>query len=460
MKVVICGAGQVGYNLASYLAEEGHHVTVVDHDPHLIERVGEDLDVNAIVGFASDPDILDAANAGDCDLMIAMTRSDEVNMMACQVGHSLFSVPKKIARVREQNYLKPEWANLFSRKHMPIDVIVSPEIIVAEDIYERLSVPGATFASSLAGGKVHLLGVVAEEDCPIVGTPLNQIEALFPHLTFRIIAILRAGETIIAQPDSFVQASDEVFFVVDTAHLKRVMQAFGFDREDARRIVIAGGGNVGEALVRLLKERGRGTQVRLIEQDAERAQYLSEEFGHIVVLNGSSLERDILDQASIAKVDTFIAVTNDDETNILSSLLAKQYGTTRSVTLVNNQAYSPLVGPLGVDAMVSPRAIIAAAVMKHVRRGRIRDIHNLRHGGFAEIIEAEVSENCQIANMTVGDDDIPKEIVIVGMIRDGEFILPKDDDEQIRPGDHTIVLVPQEHAQAVEKLFSVQVDIF
>jgi trk system potassium uptake protein TrkA len=459
MKVLICGAGQVGYNLASYLADEGNNVTVVDQDPELIARVSDDLDVNAIEGFASNPDVLKAAKAGDCDLMIAVTRSDEVNMVACQIGHSLFGIPKKIARIREQAYLQPEWSNLFSRTHMPIDVIISPEIVVAEDIYERLSVPGATFASSLASGAVHLLGAVCNDDCPLVNTTLQQIESLFPNLTFRIMALLRAGKTIIAGPDTYIESGDEVFFVVDTQHLKRVMQAFGFDRAEARRIVIAGGGNVGAGIVRLLKERGRGEHVRLIEQNEKRAQYLSREFGDgVVILNGSSLEKNILEQASISKVDTFIAVTNDDETNILSSLLAKQYGAKRSVTLVNNSAYSPLVGPLGVDAMVSPRAIIVATVMQHIRRGRIRDIHHLRHG-FAEVIEAEVSENCKIANMTPADESIPEEVRIVAIVRDGEVIMPSQQ-EIIRSGDHVIVLSPQEQARAVEKLFSVQVDIF
>lgn len=459
MKVLICGAGQVGYNLAAYLADEGNNVTVVDHDPQLIARVSDDLDVNAVEGFASNPDVLNAAKAGESDLMIAVTRSDEVNMVACQIGHSLFGVPKKIARVREQAYLQPEWSNLFSRTHMPIDVIISPEVVVAEDIYERLSVPGATFASSLAGGAIHLLGAVCDEDCPLVNTPVAELESLFPNLTFRIIALLRAGRTIIAWQDTHIEEGDEIFFIADTHQLKRVMQAFGFDREEARRIVIAGGGNVGSGVVRLMQERKRGEQVRMIEYNPKRAEYLSQEFGDkVVVLNGSALEKAILEQASISKVDTFIAVTNDDETNILSSLLAKQYGAKRSMTLVNNPAYSPLVGPLGVDAMVSPRAIVVAEVMRHIRRGRIRDIHHLRHG-FAEVIEAEVSENCNIANMTPADESIPEDVMIVAIVRDGEIILPNAE-EVIRPGDHVVVLSPQEQARAVEKLFSVQVDIF
>lgn len=459
MKVLICGAGQVGYNIAAYLADEGYDITVVDHDAKLIEQVNADLDVNGIVGFASSPDVLKAANAKGTDLMIAVTRSDEVNMVACQIGHSLFGIPKKIARIREQSYLQPEWANLFSRTHMPIDVIISPEVIVAEDIYNRLNFPGTTFVSSLSDGLMHLLGVVCGEDCPLVATPLQQIELLFPDLKFRIVAILRRGETLIPGPEEHIETGDEVFFVVDTQHLTRTLQAFGFEEEQARRIVIAGGGNVGLGLVKLLRERGRGEQIKLIEFDADRAQVLSEELERgTIVLNGSSLDKDILEQASISKVDNFIAVTNDDETNILSSLLAKQYGATRSITLVNNNAYSPLVGPLGVDVMVSPRAIIVATIMQYVRRGRIKEIHNLRHG-FAEVIEIEVSESSQVANTVLEDIALLDQVMIVAIVRDGEVVFPAATDV-LRANDRVIVIAPQDKVQSVEKLFSVQVDIF
>lgn len=458
MKAIICGAGQVGYSIAAYLSEENNHVTIVDQDPELIARVNEDLDVNGIVGHASNPDTLNQANANEADLLIAVTRSDEVNMIACQIGHSLFGVPKKIARIRQQSYLKPEWANLFSRTHMPIDVIISPENIIAEDIYSRLSVPGTTYATTLAQGAVHLLGLVCYSDCPLVNTPLDQIEALFPDLNFRVVAILRRGVAMTAQESYHIEENDEVFIVVDSSHLKRTMQAFGFLSEEARRIVIAGGGNVGRELVSLLQARGRGEQIKLIEDNPERAQFLSEHIKHAVILQGSALEKDILEQASISRVDTFIASTNHDETNILSSLLAKQYGAKRSITLVSNPAYSPLVGPLGVDCMISPRALLVATVMRHIRRGRIQHIHNLRHG-FAEVIEAEVSESASIANTALSDLDLPDNVVVAAIYRGGEVILPAED-EVIRVHDLVIILAPQVHAHIIEKLFSIHVDIF
>ena len=203
MRVIICGAGQVGYSIASYLAREENDVTVIDTNPQLIAQLNDELDVNGIVGHASNPDVLNRAGANDCDLLLAVTLSDEVNMVACQIGHSLFGVPKKIARIREQAYLDPAWANLFSRAHMPIDVIISPEVVVANDIYQRLSVPGTTYVITLAEEKVHIVGVICKEDCPVVNTPLGQLANLFPDLSFQVVVILRGTKAII--PDQHEQ---------------------------------------------------------------------------------------------------------------------------------------------------------------------------------------------------------------------------------------------------------------
>lgn len=458
MKIVICGAGLVGYSIADYLSQENNHVTIIDKDPAMLAKVADDLDVSVVQGHASNPDTLHEANAEEADLLIAVTRSDEVNMMACQVGHSLFGVPKKIARIRNQAYLKPEWANLFSRTHMPIDVIISPENIIAEDICSRLSVPGATYAASIAGGEMQLLGVVCEKNSPLVNMSLAEISELFPNLKFRVVALLHKGQRVIASDKVIIEQGDEVFFIVDAAHVARTMSAFGFDEGETRRIVIAGGGNVGLELVSLLAKRGGNEQIRLIEENEKRAQFLSEHTTNAVVLHGSALEKEILHQASISKVDTFIATTNHDETNILSSLLAKQYGADRSITLVTNNAYSPLVGPLGVDCMISPRALLVAAVMRHIRRGRIQRIHNLRHG-FAEVIEAEVSVSAEITNNAIKDLNLPKAIIVAAILRGDEVILP-DQDEVIQAKDVVVMFSPQEYASVVEKLFSIHVDIF
>ena len=458
MRVIICGAGQVGYNIAAYLAKEENDVTVVDLRQDLIARIHDELDVNAILGHASRPDILKAAGANDADMIVAVTQSDEINMVACQIGHSLFGIPKKIARVREQSYLQPEWSNLFSRAHMPIDVIISPEVIVANDIYQRLAVPGTTFVNVIADGLAHMIGVVCEEDCPVVNTPLGQLHSLFPDLSFQVLAILRKNRPIIPDDTDQLEVGDEVYFIVDTNHLKRVMTAFGHEESEARKIVIAGGGNIGITLAKLIKERSKSVQIKLIEQDQERAEFLSEHLENTIILNGSSLDKDILAEASINNAETLVAVTNDDESNILGSLLAKQYGCERAITLVNNEAYYPLVGPLGVDAMVSPRSIIVANIMQHVRRGRIKGLYNIRDG-FAEVIEAEVSETSSIVNTTIEELTLPHEVIVGGVIRDEQFIMPELN-FTIRAGDDVIILASRSQAQNVEKMFSVQVDLF
>ncbi len=458
MRVIICGAGQVGYNIAAYLSKEENDVTVVDLRQDLIARIHDELDVNAILGHASRPDILKAAGANDADMIVAVTQSDEINMVACQIGHSLFGIPKKIARVREQSYLQPEWSNLFSRAHMPIDVIISPEVIVANDIYQRLAVPGTTFVNVIADGLAHMIGVVCEEDCPVINTPLGQLHSLFPDLSFQVLAILRKNRPIIPDETDQLSVGDEVYFIVDTQHLKRVMTAFGHEEHEARKIVIAGGGNIGITLAKLIKERSKSAQIKLIEQNRERAEFLSEHLENTIILNGSSLDKDILAEASISSAETLVAVTNDDESNILGSLLAKQYGCERAITLVNNEAYYPLVGPLGVDAMVSPRSIIVANIMQHVRRGRIKGLYNIRDG-FAEVIEAEVSETSSIVNTTIEELNLPHEVIVGGVIRDEQFIMPELN-FTIRAGDDVIILASRSQAQNVEKMFSVQVDLF
>ena len=458
MRVIICGAGQVGYSIAAYLAKEENDVTVIDSDVQTIAQINDNLDANGIVGHASNPDVLSAAGANDADMLIAVTRSDEVNMVACQIGHSLFGIPKKIARIREQAYMQPAWSNLFTRAHMPIDVIISPEVAIANDIYQRLAVPGTTYVASLAGGRMHMLGVICSAECPVIDTPLSQLGNLFPDLSFRVVAILRNNKPIIPDGDDQLHVGDEAFFIVDTRHLKRTMVAFGHEESEARRIVIAGGGNIGFGLAKLLQEKGRGIQIKMIDRNEDRAKLISEQLQDVIVLQGSTLDRDILEEAAIDTVETFVAVTNDDESNILGSLLAKQYGCKRVITLVNNTVYSTLIGPLGIDAIVSPRSTIVATIMQHVRRGRIRALYNLRDG-FAEVIEAEVSETSSIVNTPIDELALPHEVIVAAIIRDGEIVLPKSD-YVVRVGDHVIILASQAQAHNVERMFSVQVDLF
>jgi trk system potassium uptake protein TrkA len=458
MRVIICGAGQVGYNIAAYLSREDNDVTVVDIQQDLIGKINDNLDVNAIYGHASSPDVLNAAGAKGADMMIAVTQSDEVNMVACQIGHSLFGIPKKIARVREQSYLQPEWSNLFSRAHMPIDTIISPEVIIANDIFQRLAVPGSTFVSTMSGGKVFMVGVMCEENCPVVDTPLDQLHSLFPDLSFQVVAYRRKNKAVIPDGHDHLEIGDEAFFIVSAEHLDRTMGVFGHEEKEARRLIIAGGGNIGMGLAQLLRQHSKTTQIKVIDRNSSRADKLSKTLDDTIILQGSALEKTILEEAGIEHTDTFIAVTNDDESNILGSLLAKQYGCERVITLVNNDVYSPLVGPLGVDAMVSPRSLIVSTIMQHVRRGRIKGLYTLRDG-FAEVLEAEISDNSSIVNTAIEDLNLPHEVVVGGLVRDGEFLVPTST-LTVKSGDDLIILASRSQVKNVEKMFSVQVDLF
>lgn len=458
MRVIVCGGGEVGYNIASYLSREDNDVTVIDNIPQTIDMINEELDVNAVLGHASNPEVLSAAGANDADMILAVTQSDEVNMVACQVGHSLFGIPKKIARIREQAYLDPAWSNLFSRAHMPIDVIISPEVIIAQDIYQRLSVPGATFVASFADKKAQMIGVICEEDCPVLNTPLGHLSNLFPDLIFDVVAILRNNRPIIPDATDQLEAGDEAYFIVDARHLARVMAAFGHVEKKARRIAIVGGGHIGLGLAEKLRHNNKDLQIKIIENSERRAQYISEHLKDVVVLSGSGLDKDLLAEANIAETETLVAVTNDDETNILGSLLAKQYGCKNVITLVNNNDYTPLIGPLGIDSMVLPRAKIVATIMQYVRRGRIKSLHNLRDG-FAEVIEAEISSNSSLANSTIEEMQLANEVIVGAIVRGDEVIIPKSD-TVFKAGDHVIVVASRAQASSVEKMFSVQVDLF
>ena len=458
MKVIVCGAGQVGSNIGRYLATEGNDVTVIDQSPELIQKISDQLDVRGLVGFASHPNVLEAAGAADADMIIAVTLADEVNMVACQVAHSLFNVPTKIARVRHQSYLQPIWADLFTRDHLPIDVIISPEIEVARAIARRLQVPGAFDMIPLADGRVRVIGVICGPGTPILNTPLRQLTGLFPDLNIEIVAIVRDDRPIIPSGDEMMLPGDEVYFVCDTRHLGRAMIAFGHEESEARRIIILGGGNIGLCLAEEIEERHPQVSARLIEVDRTRAQGIAQRLKRTMVLHGDGLDPEILEEANVRATETVVAVTNDDEGNILASLLAKRYGCQRAITLINKPTYSPLVTTLGIDAVVSPKSITVSSILQHVRRGRIRAVHSLRDG-FAEIIEAEALETSSLVNQPLKALKMPAGIIVGAIVRGTEVIIPRPS-TVIKPHDRVIILAAAGQVKKVEKMFSVRLEFF
>ena len=423
MKVIVCGAGQVGFNIARYLALEGSDVVVVDQSPELIRRVSDTLEVQALIGHASHPDSLEQAGAEDADMIIAVTQADEINMISCQVAHSLFDVPTKIARVRHQSYLNPMWANLFSRDHMPIDVIISPEIEVARAVIRRLKLPGAFEMIPLANDRVNFIGVRCGPDCPLVHTPLRQLTQLFPDLNIVVVGVLHEDKPMVPRAEDQLLPGDLVYFVVDSEQTMRAMSAFGHEEPEARRLLILGGGNIGRFLAREIEREYGWINVKIIESDPERAQVAASELTKTVVIGGDVLDSDILDEAGVSMTDTVVAVTNDDETNILASLLAKRFGTQRAITLINKMAYEPLINSLGIDVVVSPRTITVSTILQHVRRGRIHSVHTLREG-FGELIEAEAMETSTLVGKALKDAKLPKSVLVGAVVRDGQVIIP------------------------------------
>lgn len=458
MQVIICGAGQVGSNIARYLAGEHADITIIDQSPELIAKISDSLDVKGVVGFASHPDVLERAGAPDSDMIIAVTYADEVNMVACQICHSLFDVPTKIARIRHQSYLEPMWADLFSRDHLPIDVIISPEIEVAKAISRRLEIPGAFDVIPLADGKVSLIGVHCTEDCPILDTPLRQLTDLFPDLHIVVVGLWRDGTGKVATGLDELLAGDDVYFVAETAHLNRAMAAFGHEEKEARRIIIIGGGNIGLNLAQRLEADNPRVLCKIIELDKKRAELVAQTLDRSVVLHGDALEAEILEQANVAESETVVAVSNDDETNILSSLLAKRFGCKRAVTLVNATSYGPLIGSLGIDTVVSPRAITVSTILQHVRRGRIRSVHTLSEG-FGEVIEAEALETSSLVGVPLREANLPQGVILGALVRDGEVVIPRGG-TIVQTGDLVVLFAATQAVKKVEKLFAVKLEFF
>jgi trk system potassium uptake protein len=458
MKVIICGAGQVGFAIARYLANEQNDVTIIDQRPELIRKVSDALDVRCVLGHGSHPPVLEQAGAADADMIVAVTAADEVNMVTCQVARSLFNVPTTIARVRDQTYLEPHWANLFSPEHLPIDVIISPEIEVARAIIRRLQVPGALEVIPLAGDRVRLIGVRCTEATPLVHTPLRQLTVLFPDLSIVIVGIVRQGRAIVPSAEDQMLPGDEVLFVVDTQHVTRAMMAFGYEEPEARRIVIFGGGNIGQFLAQQIEALPSGVTAKVIEMDRNRAEEAARNLEHTVVLNGDVLDSDILEEASVGSAETVVAVTNDDETNILAALLAKRQGCKRVMALVNKTHYSTLMSQLGIDVVISPRAITVSNVLQHVRRGRIHAVHSL-HEGFGELMEADALETSPVVGKPLREVKLPNGVLLGAVVRDGKVISPRGA-TVVQVNDRVVMFAAASAVKKVEKMFAVRLEYF
>jgi trk system potassium uptake protein TrkA len=350
------------------------------------------------------------------------------------------------------------WANLFARNHLPVDVIISPEIEVARAIIRRLQVPGAIDVIPLADDKVRLIGVRCNEDTPLVNTPLRQLTVLFPDLNIVIVGIVRQGRAIVPTAEDQMLAGDEVLFVADTQHLPRAMTAFGHEEPEARRIVIFGGGNIGQFLAQQLESLPTGYTTKVIELDSARAEQTAKSLQRTVVLNGDVLDSQILEEAGVASAETAVAVTNDDETNILSALLAKRHGCKRVMALVNKSDYGPLMSTLGIDVVISPRAITVSNILHHIRRGRIRAVHSLREG-FGELFEADALETSTLVGKALKEVKLPNGVLVGAVVRNGKVISPRGN-TVVQVGDRVVIFAAADAVKKVEKMFSVRLEYF
>lgn len=460
MKVIICGAGQVGYGIAERLAAEKNDVSVIDSSPERVRAVRDTLDVRGIAGHGAHPEVLFNAGAQQADMIIAVTLHDEVNMVACQVAHSIFNIPTKIARIRSRSYLQPHYMDLFSRDHLPIDVIISPEIEVGEMVLRRISLPGASDVVFFVGGKIAMIAIECLDECPVINTPLAQLTELFPDLNATVVGVSRGDELFIPHSADHLIAGDLAYVVTAKDQVRRTLGLFGHKEKEASRIVIAGGGNIGLYVAQAIEGGGGRTKVKLIENNRARSIAVSDQLRHTVVLHGSALDRKILLEADIEHADLIVAVTNDDQVNLLSSVIAKRLGCKSNLVLINDPTYQEFAKPLGIDAYVNPRAVTISRVLQHVRRGRIRAVHNIQRGaGTAEVIEAEALETSPLVGLPLKEQELPEGIRIGAVFRDGTFINPHGS-LRIRPKDRVVIFALERAVKQVEQLFRVSLEFF
>ena len=454
MKIIILGAGQVGASVARNLASESNDITVIDRDPDLLEELHDRLDIGTVAGHGAYPDVLRKAGAEDADMILAVTNSDEVNMIACQVAYTLFHTPTKIARIRAAEFLREK--KLFSQEALPIDVLISPEQLVTDIVEHLIEYPGALQVLDFAGGRVQLVAVRAVEDGPLVGHELRDLRKHMPKIDARVAAIFRRGQPIMPEGDTVIEAGDEVFFIAARENIRAVMSELTRLDRPVKRVIIAGGGHIGYRLALRLEPH---YSVKVIERDQRRARVLSERLERAIVLAGDAADQELLQEENIENTDVFCAVTNDEEANILSAMLAKRLGARRVMSLINRAAYVDLVHSDVIDIALSPQQATIGSLLTHIRRGDVVAVHSLRRGA-AEAIEAVAHgdpDTSRVVGRRIEEIDLPPGTTIAAIVR-GEEVIMAHHDTLIESNDHVILfLVDKRRIPEVEKLFQVGV---
>ena len=460
MNIIICGAGRVGFTIAKILSEQGHSITVIDQSSEDIQKIDDSLDVKSIVGKATYPSILEKANASDTDMIIAVTRNDEINMLICQIAFSIFNVQKKIARIRSQDYLNPKFTKVYNKENLPIDVIISPEIEIAKSLQRKLEAPGALDNVPLADNKIRLLEILINKKCPLIDIKLNELTKKFPILDANIMGVIRDDKFIILKKNDVMYKDDKAYVIINASQMKDTLLAFGHNEKISNKILIIGGGNIGLNLAKNLEESFDSTRVKIIEKNKDRAELIASELNDTIVINGNALDEEVLLEANLDEAQTVLALTNDDEDNLMVSVLVEKFAKDKSdlsekrtMALINKPNYSLLQSSLKIDDFIDPRMNTVSSILKHVHKGTIENAYSILNGEY-EIIEAEIIETSELINKELKNSNLPDEIRVGAILRGEDVIIPRSD-FVFKKEDVVILLANKEFLHVVENMFRI-----
>ena len=454
MNIIICGAGQVGFTMSKLLTEQDHSVTIIDQSSEDIQKINETLDVKAIVGKATSPIVLEKANTKDADMIIAVTRNDEINMLICQIAYSIFKVPKKIARIRSQEYLDPKFSTLFGRENLPIDFIISPELEIARSIQRKLEAPGALDNIPFAENKIRLLEILVEDTCPLVGTKLNEITKKYPNLNANILGVIRKENFLFLKKNDVLQANDKAYVIINATQLQETLNAFGHNEKISNKILIIGGGNIGFNLAKNLESTIESVRIKVIEKNKDRAEFIANELNNTIVINGNGLDESILEEANISEVETVLALTNDDEDNLMVCVLVEKFSKNkRTMALTNKPNYSLLKSSLKIDDLIDPRMDTVSTILKHVHKGTIETAYTILNGEY-EVIEADIIETSELINKDLKGANLPDNIRIGAIVRNDEIFIPRSN-SKFEKGDTVVFLRKSDQIPLVENMFRI-----
>ncbi len=454
MNIIICGAGKVGFSISKQLSSQGHSITVIDQSTEDIKKLNDTQDVKGIVGRATLPSVLENAGAENADMIIAVTRNDETNMVVCQLASSLFNIQKKIARIRTKDFLEGKWNKLYNKSNIPIDVIISPEIEVAKSLYRRLEAPGALDNVPFGNDKVKMLEIAVEKKCPIANIQLKKLTEKFPDFKANILGALRKDKFIFLKKNDKMIEGDNVYLTASSDQLNLILKAFGHDEKISKKILIIGGGNIGLHLAKMLESNIEGIRVKVIEKNKQRAEEIATELSSSIVINGDALDEEILKEANLEESETVLALTNDDENNIMACVLAEKTGLQkRTIAIVNKSNYSLLQSSLNIDDLVDPRMTTVSRIMGHVHKGTIGTVYSILDGEY-EFIEAKILEKSELLNKKIKEANLPEHIRIGAVVRKDKVIIPRSD-FIFEKEDLVVLLAQREHLKEVEDIFSV-----